>query len=1094
MNSTQVARSQSTKAVVPIKVGLQERHKGVFEDNGQKILRMVCTDDFGLVYRVDQQGRFEYGVYNLHTGQLHRNLSALRPLALSSRQFWEALPADVKYTHGEIHINPDSEAPNSISRLRSIYRLSDAELKNLIDALKSEFGEGPVLKTAPLCDAAHSAKLLVYPEWRVVRVSAGREEGLLFTRDQRKLLVKTRDSAGRLLFPESWKAIPLDQDTKSLSRSPLRLLSAVKTAVLGSTPTLSDVLRMPGFAHSESSVSVVERDGGVLLLVPQHGNQRPIYEGAVKGHCIDPIDPAKHYMLEVDGLREIKVGQGGQLSEGSIRQISWSVGLELTGLAVDPQGNFFVSACKVSKGTSLLIYEVATLRRVAEIKGASGQFAIGEQGHTVFVRDDDTLGMYETNFLQFPRGGLFKSKSDLVELLKAALLAEGCASVAEVQGDHDVVIDKLGKNLSDLLLSKFSAEIDQASSSAALEEINTRIVLAKNKETLKFFPEAFDQLDQYIDSRRIHVAADTLGTVFKELRGQLDSAKSLEDYLAVVGGFGRAQEALDKYPSDLSQFQSVRRDRVELEGQINEKRTMLQPQITQGLQTMAGQIAASFSRADSLETLELVSASADVSRFNEVLPMIVDRADRENIRRIYVDGLRTAREQIQARLVAREREEANRVRRITASVAEKLKEIEAELVEQGSRAEVENWRGSAASLTAVRQLIATLPERDRKMSELDLDIRIERRISQIEEATILQPSPDGKRICFVAGRWHEVYVGAADPSDQNARLGAKVPDRDPIWRWNKYTLSLLDKLASELMRVHQMGQGGVMMEGEAGTGKDTLAKMLAYALKRGFHDFTGRSRIQWEDITFDQGFDAKVGTVVHLSRLVEVAMLPGQLIYLNEFSAMNADNQKMFNSLLDRSRALRLTRRIETPFGNIDQARLHPSNIILGGMNPQSYIGTNKMPLDVKSRWTVVPIGYPPEREGSRQLPYEADFYAPFVPSLQGASSAQFELMWDKCINGKWDSPVTLTPAQGHDLEQLADLVRRLNKLRVAYRKMEMGEGDDRVENNASLREGADLASRFDGKATARDLIAAYLLPKASDPKLMATHRRIMLE
>ena len=148
-----------------------------------------------------------------------------------------------------------------------------------------------------------------------------------------------------------------------------------------------------------------------------------------------------------------------------------------------------------------------------------------------------------------------------------------------------------------------------------------------------------------------------------------------------------------------------------------------------------------------------------------------------------------------------------------------------------------------------------------------------------------------------------------------------------------------------------------------------------------------------EDITFVYEFDPKRGTRRVYSDLVKALQTPGAVIYFDEINTLPAGMVKLFNPLFDYRRYLTL------PTGEVIKA--HKEVILVGGMNPQNYLGVSELPQDIKSRADILFIDYPPfEEEGGLYSADEALILRDQVPELSLLSSEDFLYLWHHVVNG----------------------------------------------------------------------------------------------
>lgn len=225
-------------------------------------------------------------------------------------------------------------------------------------------------------------------------------------------------------------------------------------------------------------------------------------------------------------------------------------------------------------------------------------------------------------------------------------------------------------------------------------------------------------------------------------------------------------------------------------------------------------------------------------------------------------------------------------------------------------------------------------------------------------------------------------------SHQEYRRPVVVAYEETPWfveNLERFTSLVKDQLA--------FGEGILILEGDAGTGKNFLVEVFSALTGRPLYIIPCNSKLEKEDLTFTYEFDARRGTRRVYSELVKALQTPGAVIYLDEINTLPPSLVKLFNPLFDYRRYLAL------PTGEVIKARRDV--ILVGGMNPQHYLGVSELPQDIKSRADVLYIDYPPFEDGRGfYYPDEAIILKDYVPHLSELNTEEFSYLWYLVVNG----------------------------------------------------------------------------------------------
>ncbi|AAC07771.1 AAA family ATPase [Aquifex aeolicus] len=292
--------------------------------------------------------------------------------------------------------------------------------------------------------------------------------------------------------------------------------------------------------------------------------------------------------------------------------------------------------------------------------------------------------------------------------------------------------------------------------------------------------------------------------------------------------------------------------------------------------------------------------------------------------------------------------------------------------------------------------------------------------------------------------------------------------------WFVQNLERFTSLVKEQLQYHE---GILILEGDAGVGKNFLVEVFSALTNRPLFIIPCNSKMEKEDITFIYEFDPKKGTKKVYSDLVRALRTPGAVIYLDEINTLPPSLVKIFNPLFDYRRYLVLS------YGEVVKAR--PDVILVGGMNPQNYLGVSELPQDIKSRADIMYVDYPPfEDEKGFYYPDEALILKDYLDTLASLNKEEFTYLWYYVVN---DVKTQLgeklrTPERERDVKLLFDLLKIANEIRKAYRAYQTQQSEEPVEFVFSIRDTIRCARRLRKYGDAKTVVMETIIPKISSP------------
>ncbi|WP_232219467.1 AAA family ATPase [Hydrogenivirga sp. 128-5-R1-1] len=287
----------------------------------------------------------------------------------------------------------------------------------------------------------------------------------------------------------------------------------------------------------------------------------------------------------------------------------------------------------------------------------------------------------------------------------------------------------------------------------------------------------------------------------------------------------------------------------------------------------------------------------------------------------------------------------------------------------------------------------------------------------------------------------------------------------------------LERFTSLVKEQLDYEEGILILEGDAGVGKNFLVEVFSALTNRPLFIVPCNSKMEKEDITFIYEFDPKRGTKRVYSDLVKALRTPGAVIYLDEINTLPPSLVKIFNPLFDYRRYLVLS------YGEVVKAR--PDVIIVGGMNPQNYLGVSELPQDIKTRADVLYVDYPPFQDDKGfYYPDEAIILKDYMEEVAPLNKEDFTCLWYLVVNDvrTVKGEELRTPEREREITLLFDLLKIANGIRKAYRDYQTQQSEEPVEFVFSIRDTIRCARRLKKYGDAKTTVVETIIPKISSP------------
>lgn len=286
----------------------------------------------------------------------------------------------------------------------------------------------------------------------------------------------------------------------------------------------------------------------------------------------------------------------------------------------------------------------------------------------------------------------------------------------------------------------------------------------------------------------------------------------------------------------------------------------------------------------------------------------------------------------------------------------------------------------------------------------------------------------------------------------------------------------LEKLSYFLNEQLNYQEGIVILEGDAGVGKNFLVEVYAALTNRPLFIVPCNSKMEKEDITFIYEYDPKRGTKRTKSNLVKALETEGAIIYFDEINTLPHSLIKIFNPLFDYRRYL---------FLSYDQTvKAQKDVLLIGGMNPQNYLGVSELPQDIKSRCDIMYVDYPPFKdERGFYYPDEALILKNYLADICMLNKEDFVYLWYFLVNNIETERAKniYTKDREKKIKDLFEIVKIANAIRSAYRAYQSQTSEEPVDFVFSIRDSIRCTRRLKDFESPKDIVIKTVLPKISN-------------
>ena len=282
----------------------------------------------------------------------------------------------------------------------------------------------------------------------------------------------------------------------------------------------------------------------------------------------------------------------------------------------------------------------------------------------------------------------------------------------------------------------------------------------------------------------------------------------------------------------------------------------------------------------------------------------------------------------------------------------------------------------------------------------------------------------------------------------------------------------LELIVRGLKDQEEMGEGILILEGDAGTGKNFMVETLARLTNRPLFIIPCHSQMEKDELTYIYEYNPKVGTKKRYSELIRALRTDGAIIYFDEINTLPYSVVKMLNPLFDYRRSVIMSSGEVIRGNNV---------LLLGSMNPQHYMGVNELPQDVKSRAEIIYIDYPPFSEENLFFHCdEAMILKPHIPALRDISTRDFYFIWHKIVNNI-NFDVEISKDVEKAILELAKLLSIVERIRNHYKLYQSNKTEEPVNYVFSIRDSIRCVRKWVKGLDVKDAIRETVIPKVSN-------------
>lgn len=861
------------------------------------------------------------------------------------------------------------------------------------------------------------------------------------------------------------------------------------------------------------------------------------------GHNVvrDPSSENTIYFINTGHIYSLDVSRGVKRQMVPLQETQIKVS-NPEEIAIDPNGNYLI----IKSGTTVTIVDKLSGEEVNSLNEVKGNIHLDDQGDILFIDTQNRLREAQTNFKAIPPGG-----TNAASGVRETRLKEMETRFSRLRLDDPDALSahaptsegRVEKTLRETVQKEVEAKLGETPTEANLEDVLDRLLQFRDDPQNKGYEHVFDEFSGGLKSKLSGMRVDRLKKSMATFGQQLDQVKSVGDSITVEDGYLKLVELRQKINiTDITARHEIELQLKTIETKKNGIVTKYQGELIGAIRSELPNLKALIDEAGSIEELSAFDTTSEARRVDLMIANVKDPEERRELREEYRAMKTERRSAVESVQRKAELEKNIRYAETLEDVHTELEGLSAEISRMNDPKEIDRFRRSAA-VTTLKGRLLMLPPELREAEQKKLDILFLTRRLDIKHITDLgvEVTSDTVKLGSVEfPRFREqrlVFSPKLEPLSRNSRLarlkftdqngrvyrleGAdinvpndlsdlktaaaveryrmvadeffrglkrKVPDFSQFWRITPFLEEKFGEIAETLKMQLDHHRGILILQGEAGTGKNVIADMFGNLTNREVVTIACNENTTKEDMQYEFHYDPGRGTYKLPSKLVEALQTPGSVIVFDEINALKPGIAKLLNSLFDYRRRIYLSEG-----GKTHEIMVDPSVILLGTMNPQNYAGVNRLSPEVKSRARIIDIPYPPfeERKNGGALYYrpdEAYMLGSYIDGLSDLNRQEFTEVWNAVINkshgtatGTAQALLSATPDFETRIRNLYDVVRVANKLRTMYEAYQVGESTEPMDFPTSLREVSDIVMELNYRKSVLDSVLRVIPPKIDD-------------
>lgn len=958
-------------------------------------------------------------------------------------------------------------------------------------------------------------------------------------------------NASPIILPAGeWKisSVLLDNATKGflfIGESGKTYAIPSKSDFVKSNLNVSDIeLFNPDLIKTSDKLNL-RKESTLFRIEDKSGLELASYSGSHP--CVDPTDPDSLFFINTG--RVYRLDLTGAATRGTRPELQDQIKVtDPQEIHFEPNGNFLIIRTGDQK---LQIIDKQTGDVVKSLNDVKGPVLVDEQGDINYIATDGFLRELQTNFQAVPKGGseqAIKHREEELKLMQERFKTLELKKVERQKGNK-ISEQDVAETLRETISRQVTDKINAAKEAEEVEDVLDRLQGLKADPANQGFGEVIDEFIAEARDKLSHIKTAEFDIKLSEFQQNLDSVKSVGD---TIGLDQESAELMELRQSlDITDPQKRRELDTRLQ-KLQTKKDALNNQYQDELVETANQtlpqIIELLKETGSPQELAFFSTSTQAQQFEMIMINIKDPKVRKELRDKYSAARNQHREKLDESSKQLAEQDRLRWAQIVEEAREDLDSLKESIEELSDAKEIDRF-GRHPLVTAWKAKLYTLPPELRDIEEKKLELILGARKKDMEHRKELGAIGDAGELKFgnstfpiykeppmiwqpkliprkggfseladlifedAQGRvWrpeeHDVVVNSDMTNEITQRqieryrkaadeyfkgIKRRVPDFDEHWRITDFHMAKLEEITEALKLQLDNHRGILILQGEAGTGKNVVIDILANLSNRQVIPVLCNENSVKEDLTYEFYYDPEKGTYKLPSKLVEGIQSPGTIVLFDEINALKPGIAKLMNSLFD------YRRRIYLPEGGKDKELItDPTVLFIGTMNPQNYAGVNRLSPEVKSRARVVDLEYPQfEDDNTGRTLYksdEAEMLAAYMDSLDELNQKEFKLCWNYVVNRDTTNGAEMiiqgNPGLEQDIRRIQDVIRVASRLRKMYEDYQTGEANEPMDFPTSLREVTDIVMEMNHRQGVKEMIIRVIVPKIDDRR----QKKLVLE